>query len=136
MSNLSILCYNVGLDTRTFVSLSAAKFYKPLIFSMSGFALSYNENTFILKILYDICLLRAQFCYVVVQIRKVERRVQIADRCEPWIISIGAENLSCTRYDFMVWLKVWASAANSQIERISHYGSNQYFMVGQFNVRV
>jgi hypothetical protein len=34
------------------VSLTTAKF-KPLIFSMSGFALSYTVNVFILMILYD-----------------------------------------------------------------------------------
>jgi hypothetical protein len=44
-------------------------------------------------ILYDFCLSAAQFCYLIVYKRKVESRVQIADRCPPWKISSGAENL-------------------------------------------
>jgi hypothetical protein len=55
--------------------------FKPLIFSMSGFTLSYTANMFILMILYNFCLLPVQFCYIVAYIRKVESRVQIADRC-------------------------------------------------------
>jgi hypothetical protein len=47
-----ILCYNYSLVTGKVVSLTAAKF-KPLIFSMSGFALSYAGKMFILMILYD-----------------------------------------------------------------------------------
>jgi hypothetical protein len=73
-----ILCYNGSLVTWTVVSLTTAKF-KPLVFSMSGFTLSYIANMFILMILYDFCLLPAQFCYT----RKVESCVQIADRCAP-----------------------------------------------------
>jgi hypothetical protein len=42
---LSILCYNGSLVTWTVVSLTTAKF-KPLTFSMCGFALSYSANTF------------------------------------------------------------------------------------------
>jgi hypothetical protein len=72
--------------------LMTAKF-KPLIFSMSGFALSCTMNTFILMTLYDFCLLPAQFCYVIVYIGKVESRVQIMDWCALWKISNGAENL-------------------------------------------
>jgi hypothetical protein len=33
----------------------------PLIFSLSGFVLSYAANIFIFMILYDFCLLPAQF---------------------------------------------------------------------------
>jgi hypothetical protein len=39
---------------------------------MSGFAFSYAANTFILMILYDFCLLLAQFGYIMVFIRKIE----------------------------------------------------------------
>jgi hypothetical protein len=60
---------------------------------MSGFALSYPTNMFILMILYDFCLLPAQFHYMIVHRWKVESRVQIADQCAPWKISNGAENL-------------------------------------------
>jgi hypothetical protein len=74
------------------VSLTTAKF-KPLIFPMSGFALSYTMNMFILMILYDFCLLLAQFCHIIIYIQTVESRVQIADWCAPRKISIGVENL-------------------------------------------
>jgi hypothetical protein len=60
---------------------------------MPGFALSYTENIFILMILYDFYLLPAQFRYIIVYIRKVESRVQIADLWAPWKISNGAENI-------------------------------------------
>jgi hypothetical protein len=43
--------------------------------------------------LYDFCFLPAQFCFIIVHIWKVESHVQIADRCAPWKISNGAENL-------------------------------------------
>jgi hypothetical protein len=43
ISNLLILRYNGSLVTGTVVSLTPTKF-KPLIFSMSGFALSYTAN--------------------------------------------------------------------------------------------
>jgi hypothetical protein len=35
-------------------------------------------------ILYDLCLLPAQFRYVIVYIGQVESRGQIADQCTPW----------------------------------------------------
>jgi hypothetical protein len=60
---------------------------------MSGFALSYAKNMFIFTILYDFCLLPAQFYYITVYIRNVESHVQIVVRCAPWKISNGAENL-------------------------------------------
>jgi hypothetical protein len=61
------------------VSLTTSKFM-PLIFSLSGFTLSYTANMFILMIPYDFCLFPAQFCYIIVYIRKVKSCVQIADR--------------------------------------------------------
>jgi hypothetical protein len=60
------------------VSSMAAKF-KSHIFCMSGFALSYGANMAILMILYDPCLLPAQFCYKIVYLWKVESCVQIMD---------------------------------------------------------
>jgi hypothetical protein len=54
------------------VSLTAAKF-KPLILSVSGFTLSYADNMIILLILYDLCLLSAQFCYIIMYICIYER---------------------------------------------------------------
>jgi hypothetical protein len=77
MPVLRILCYNGSSVTWTVVSLTTAKF-KPLIFSMAGFALAYTTNMFILTILYDFCLSPAQFCYTIVYMRKVESRVQIS----------------------------------------------------------
>jgi hypothetical protein len=67
ISILRILCYNGSLVTWTVVSLTTAKF-KPLIFFMFGFALSYATNTFILMILYNFCLFPAQFYYIIVYI--------------------------------------------------------------------
>jgi hypothetical protein len=55
MSVLLILCYNRSIVTWRVISLTAPKF-RPLIFSMSGFALSYTVNMVILMILYDFCL--------------------------------------------------------------------------------
>jgi hypothetical protein len=65
MPILRILCYNGSLVTWMVVSLTTDKF-KPLIFSMSGFTLSYTANVFVLMILYDFSLLPAQFCYIIV----------------------------------------------------------------------
>jgi hypothetical protein len=54
------LRYKGSLVKWTVINLTATKF-KPLIFSVSGFALSYAANMFILMILYDLFLLPAQF---------------------------------------------------------------------------
>jgi hypothetical protein len=92
MNILHILCYNGRLVTWMVISLITAMF-KPLIFSMSGFTLSCTVNILILMILCDFCLLPAQFCYIIIHIWKVEICVKIADRCAPWKISNGAQNL-------------------------------------------
>jgi hypothetical protein len=92
MPNLRMLCYNGSLVNSTAVSLPTAKF-KPLIFSVSGLVLPYAANMFSLMIPCDFCLLPAQFCYINVYTRKVESRAQMADRCAPWKMSSGAENL-------------------------------------------
>jgi hypothetical protein len=60
---------------------------------MSGFALSHTANMFILMILYDFWLLLAQFYYIILYMRKVENRVQIADPYASWKMSSGADNL-------------------------------------------
>jgi hypothetical protein len=44
-------------------------------------------------ILYDFCLLPAQFCLIIMYIQKDESCVQILDQCTPWKVSSGAENL-------------------------------------------
>jgi hypothetical protein len=58
MPILSILCYNGSLVTLTVISLTTTKF-KPLIFSVFGFALSYAGNVFNHMILCDFYLLPA-----------------------------------------------------------------------------
>jgi hypothetical protein len=78
MPILRIICYNGSLITWTVVSMTTAKF-KLLLFSMSIFDLSYTSNMLILMILYGFCLLHAQFCYIIVYIRKTESRVKITD---------------------------------------------------------
>jgi hypothetical protein len=45
--------------------------FNSLIFSMPWFTMSYVANMLIHMILYDFCLLSAQFCYIIVYIRKV-----------------------------------------------------------------
>jgi hypothetical protein len=52
MPFLFILCYNGNLVAWMVVRLATVKF-KALIFSMSGFALSYTANMFILTILVN-----------------------------------------------------------------------------------
>jgi hypothetical protein len=66
---------------------------KPLIISVSGLTLPYVANVVILMDLYDLCLLSAQFCYIILYIQKVESSVQIANQCAPLTISNGAKNL-------------------------------------------
>jgi hypothetical protein len=83
---------------------------KPLKISMSGFALSYTANMFILVILFDFCLLPAQLYYIIVYIREVESRVQIVDRCAPWKISNVRRTLLRMRCNF----KRYVFASNIQ----------------------
>jgi hypothetical protein len=92
MPELRILCYNGTLVTSTVVSLTIVKL-KRLVYVMSRFTVSRAANIFILSFVCDFCLLPAQFSSTVVYIRKVESRVQIADRYAPWKISSGAKNL-------------------------------------------
>jgi hypothetical protein len=92
MPILHILCYNGSLVTWMVAGLTTSKF-KPLIFSMCGFTLSYNANMFFLMIPYGFCLFPAQFCYIIIYTWKVTSCVHIADGCEPWKISNGVQNL-------------------------------------------
>jgi hypothetical protein len=71
------------------VSLTAAKI-KPLIIFVSRLALSYAVNLVTLMILYDLCLLPAQFYHIIIYMWKAESCVQITDQCPPWKISNGA----------------------------------------------
>jgi hypothetical protein len=87
---LFTLCYNGSLVTWTVVSLTAAKF-KPLIFSVSGFVLPCAANIVILMILYDLCMLPVQFCYIIVHIRKVENRRLVSSLYSP-----GTERIETT----------------------------------------
>jgi hypothetical protein len=92
MPILFILHYNSSLVTSMVISLTIIKF-KTLIFSVSGFALSYTTNIFILIILHDFYLSPAEFCYIIIYLWKIEICVQITDRCEPWQFPSGAEHL-------------------------------------------
>jgi hypothetical protein len=56
-------CDNCSLVTWAVVSLTAAKFKSLMFFFVCVFALHYASNMVILKILYDLCLLPAQFYY-------------------------------------------------------------------------
>jgi hypothetical protein len=76
MLMLCILCYNGSLVIWKVVSLTNVKF-SPLIFYMSGFALSYTTNVFILMILYDFYLLTAQFCLISVYIYIYNGRLKV-----------------------------------------------------------
>jgi hypothetical protein len=78
MPILHILFYNGSLVTWTVASFTTAK-VKPLVFSVSIFTLPYTTNMFVPMILYDF-LSPTQFYYIIVYMRKVESRVQIADR--------------------------------------------------------
>jgi hypothetical protein len=60
---------------------------------VSSFTLSYTANMFIHIILYDFCFFPAQFCHIIVYMRKVESRTKIAYRYAPWKVSSGADNL-------------------------------------------
>jgi hypothetical protein len=75
----SSLHYNYSLVTWTDIHMTAAKF-KPLTFSVLGFALSSVANICIFMILDDFCLL----CYVMVNVRNLESLMHIADRCGSW----------------------------------------------------
>jgi hypothetical protein len=59
--------------------MTAAKF-KPLIFSVSGFALSNVANILIFMILDYFYLLSAWFCYVIINIWYMKSFMHISDR--------------------------------------------------------
>jgi hypothetical protein len=73
---------HVAHVTRTAVRFTATKF-KPLIFSVSGFSRSDVANICVFVILYGLCLLPAQFRYVIINTWYLEIHVQLADRCVP-----------------------------------------------------
>jgi hypothetical protein len=94
-------------------------------FFMVGFASFCTSSMVILINLNDLCLLPAQFCCIIVYIRNEESLVQIADRCAPWNIAIGAENLILQALHLLgvgVCRKFPAGTG------ISSYLSNQCFM--------
>jgi hypothetical protein len=126
LTTSSILLYYGSLDTWTVVHMTAAKF-NPLIFSVSGFALSNAANISIFMILYGFCLLPAWVCHVIINIRNLESELMCASEnwywCgEPYFagsaISIGGFRLK------------FPGGAS-----ISKNRSNQGFVESQFNVR-
>jgi hypothetical protein len=93
-----IICslrYN-SLDTWTVVRLTVAKF-KPLIFSVLGFALSYVANICIFMILYDFCLLPALY--------NSRTGMRLGK------LPVVRRTLFCRRCNF----NRWESAANTQV---------------------
>jgi hypothetical protein len=75
----SSLQNNDSLVTWTVIHMTASKF-KPLIFSVSGFALSNVSNIFIFMILDDFSLLPAWFCYLIINVRYMKSLMHIAMR--------------------------------------------------------
>jgi hypothetical protein len=59
--------------------LTTAKF-KPLIFSMSGFAFSFIANMFILMIVYDFCLLPT----CMLSVRRPQNMLEWSERLANW----------------------------------------------------
>jgi hypothetical protein len=57
-----------------------------------GFALSYIANICVNVILYDFCLLPAQFSDEIINVRNFGSHMQFADWCVPWKITTSAEN--------------------------------------------
>jgi hypothetical protein len=88
----SSLHYNDSLDTWTVIHMTAAKF-KPLIFSVSGFALSNVANILIFMILDEFCLLSAWFCYVIINVWYMKSLMHISNRFAFRKIANCAENL-------------------------------------------
>jgi hypothetical protein len=62
-------------------------------------------------ILYDICFLLAEFCYIIIYVWKFESHVQSVNRCGLGIFLAVRRTLFCRRCNFSRWL----SAANSQL---------------------
>jgi hypothetical protein len=71
--------------------MTTAKF-KPLIFSVLGFALSNVVNIFIFMILDDFCLLPAWPGYVIINVQNLEILMHIANQCAPRKIANAMEN--------------------------------------------
>jgi hypothetical protein len=82
---ISSSCYNSSLFTWTVVYLTAAKF-KPLIFTVSGFALSNVANICIFMILYDFCLLTGLEAEAEAYCREPAGTLKpgIGSRWDPW----------------------------------------------------
>jgi hypothetical protein len=82
--------------------MTAAKF-KPLTFSVWGFALSNGTNIVIFMILDDFCLLPACFCYEIINVRNLESHMHIADRCAPRKRANGAEKFILQALQFQLF---------------------------------
>lgn len=76
----------------TVVSQTAAKI-KPLIFSLSGFALSYDSNICIFIILYTFRLVPAQSCDKITNTLYTATHTQTDNRCRPPDTDNSAQNL-------------------------------------------
>jgi hypothetical protein len=105
-------CYNDCLVTWMVSRLTTAML-KPVIFFVLGFAFSGVANIWIFVILYDLCVLPAQFLYVIINIRYFESHVQLADPCATFNFSNYAGTLFCKRCNSTRWV----SASNSQVRQ-------------------
>jgi len=47
--------------------------YEPFLFPILGFVFAYVSDIYVIVDLHDFCLLPAYFCYVIVNVRKLER---------------------------------------------------------------
>lgn len=74
---------------------------KSPIFSVSGFTFSEIANIWIFIILYDLCLLRAQFCNIIINIQDLESQEQLVDRFAPLKFTNSVENLDFKCYNFV-----------------------------------
>jgi hypothetical protein len=94
-----------SLSYLTALSLTATKF-KPHAIStcMSGFALSYAANMFILMILYDFCLLPAQFCYIIVYIWRLKALCKSRAGVHLVKFPVVRRTVFCRRWNFKMWV--------------------------------
>jgi hypothetical protein len=112
--------YNGYVVTWKVLRLTTAKI-KPLVFSVIGFTFSDVANICIFLILYDLCLLPAQFRYLNVYIRYLESHVHLSDRCALRKFTSGAQNHVLQALQFQ---KVGVCRKCPGGVSIRHYSSN------------
>jgi hypothetical protein len=104
--------------------------FKPPIFCVSVSALSSVANICVFMFPYGLCLLPAQFCCVIIYVRKFESHVHIVSRCSSGKIASGADNC-------LIDAAISVDGYLPQIPRrasMSYYIPNKRFVEGQFNL--